>query len=294
MTENRKSFIKATILGLIGGGAASSLYALNKAREDDASDSEFTPDQIYVPLSRTNFMKAVRPERRSGASYSKKQDDRKGSVSKKDLSGMTASDISRMKKELLKKNAGSDDRGKCSSVANFTGCSSSTRPVRNVSGVGSTYLRDRKGRFTSSSDLDKSAGMMDDARGVIADNIGAVGGFAAGLVLMKKVTDRILVNKKKRQVETSRKRYADALASEVNDVDTPYYRKSASSRGLPGEALGVVGLTGLATAGVAGLIMYRIMENRRKDEERMKDKDLSKYPPEKTIKFRFPDVSASN
>jgi hypothetical protein len=109
-------------------------------------------------------------------------------------------------------------------------------------------------------------------------------------VLTKVISDRIQINKKKRAVEESRRRYADALSREANDEDLPYYSKTASDRSFVGSTLGTIGLAGIAATGIAGLVMYRIMENRRIAEEKAKDKDLAKYPTDKSIRFRFPQV----
>ena len=102
-----------------------------------------------------------------------------------------------------------------------------------------------------------------------------------------------LLNKKKKQVEKARARYADAIANEVNDEDTPYYKK-ASDDSLLGSTIGLLGLAGLMTGSAAGVVMYRIMENRRKAAEKEKDRDLYRYPTDKAIKFKFPAYKTAN
>lgn len=348
MTKNTKSLLKHTILGLLAGGSASALYIMNKLKKENEEDAEFRKDEINVPLSRRNFLSAVRPETLSGSA--RKPAAKPGTPSleqQADAGSMSPRDLSSLKKELLRKNAS----GRCSEVKSVDGSASSEFPVRNITGAGSTFRRDKKGRFSSEEKLGKKAGISEDASAVMADNIGMLGGATAGVVLTKLIADKIMINKRKRQVAESRRRYVDALAKEVNDIDLPYYNKTASSnrgvsaairlvmnkiaekraearlvngtrtgvfdeikddikglnavqeamnldnekaasdndRGLVGSALGLARLAGLGMAGAAGLVMYRIMENRRKAEEAAKDKDLQKYPSEKSIRFSFPE-----
>lgn len=293
MTDDTKSFIKHTIMGLLGGGAMSALYAMHSAKKDSAKDPEFRPDEIVVPLSRKNFLKAVRPERLGGVTASSAAAPKKKSAPKvtdQDAATMSPRDMAALKKELLRKKG---ECGHCGKVSEVEHPTSGETTVRNVAGAGSTFLRDSKGRFLPDSGTHKSAGVFSDAYDTLVDNIGLVGGLTSGIVLTKVISDRIQINKKKRQVEQSRRRYADALSREVNDEDLPYYSKTAADRSMAGSLMGNVALLGLATTGVSGLVMYRIMENRREREEKAKDKDMSKYPPDKSIRFRFPQVPGS-
>lgn len=283
MTDSTKSLLKSTILGLLGGGAVSALYAINNSKKEQAAESEFKENEITVPLSRRNFLKAVRPERFNPKATAKPKSDTEPKVQIPDTSTMTPKDLASLKKALLRKKASS----KCSSkIKEVTSPSSHETPVRNIAGAGSTFLRDEKGRFKA--DLDKKAGILDDASGTISDSVGMIGGLTAGLALTKMISDRIQINKKKKQVEAARKRYVDSLTKEVNDEDLPYYNKAAEDRGIVGSTLGLLGLAGLTAGTAAGVVMYRIMENRRKEAEKEKDKDLVKYPQEKAINFRFP------
>ena len=298
MTDRTKSFLKHTILGLIGGGAVSALYSMNSRKDNSKSDQEFARNEIVVPLSKRNFLKAVRSKDKSAP-----KEDVQDLVPAEDVGSMSPKDLAALKKALLRKSAEECQSGKVKKVVTTT---SATVPVRRVPGAGSTYPRDKKGRFVAENEhtYKKTAGVgsflrnvipgvdstLSDAGEVIMDNAGMIGGLTTGLVAMKLVSDRIMINKKKRQVEEARKRYVDALDREVNDEDLPYYRKSADDHGIVGSALGYLGLAGIAASTTAGIVMYRIMENRRKENERAKDKDLNKYPAEKTIRFRFPDI----
>jgi hypothetical protein len=289
MTDTTKSFLKRTILGLVGGGAVSALYAMHSSKKDKESDPESVKDEIVVPLSRRNFLKAVRPERLSGKAMDRKMEEHVPVMSDEDIAGMSPRDLASLKKALIRKKAECSKGDKCGKVSKVVTTSSGTAPVRHVAGAGSTFRRDEKGRFASDGSC-KSAGFLDDAGEVMANNLGLIGGTAAGMVAMKMVSDRILINRRKRQVENARKMYADAIANEVNDEDAPYYRKTAGDHGMFGSTLGYLGLAGLTAGTAAAAVMYRIMENRRKEEEKAKDKDLSKYPVEKSIRFRFPDA----
>jgi hypothetical protein len=300
MTENTKSLLKSTILGLLGGGAVSALYSLNSQKNESSSDPEFVQDEIKVPLSRRNFLKAVRPERILGSTRLKKITSEDQNIQIPDTSTMSPKDLAALKKSLLKKKADSCGSSK---IKNVTSPSSHESAVRNIAGAGSTFLRDKKGRFKSEDNIGKEAGIisgtfnkltggsLDDAGATFNDSLGLIGGTAAGLALTKMISDRIMINKKKKQVEEARRIYVDKLSKEVNDEDLPYYNKTAEDRGLVGSTLGLLGLTGLGIGTTAGIVMYRIMENRRKAIEKEKDKDLSKYPTEKTINFMFPKDS---
>lgn len=288
MTENTKSLIKSTILGLLGGSTATMLYALKNRKNELSSDSEFKNNEITVPLSRRQFLKAVRPERLGGAPKIDKKETKDSVEVPKNLGALSPKDMAALKKSLLRKGA-SDSCGSCGSkCSKVTTTETKETPVRRIAGAGSTYPRDKKGRFASEPVVTKKAGILDEAGSAIAENVGFVGGTIGGMAAVKMITDRILLNKKKRQVEAARKLYADAVAKEVNDDDLPYYSKSASDKSYIGQTLGLLGFAGLTTGTAAAAVMYRIMENRRKEAEKAKDKDLAKYPLEKTIKFRFP------
>lgn len=288
MTSDTKSMLKSTILGLLGGSAISALYSLNSHNKERKLDSEFTENEINVPLSRKNFLKAVRASRFSKNKEPKIDDIAPVlAVNDSDISSMSPKDLASLKKSLLRKRANCDKSVKVKNIEKPTSFESK---IRNIVGAGSTYMRDKKsGRFVSpDDDLSKRAGVFNDAAGTLKDSVGSIGGLVAGLAITKMISDKILINKKKKQVDKARKRYVDALTNEVNDDDLPYYSKTASDRGTVGSVLGLLGLAGLATGTAAGVVMYRIMENRRKEMEKEKDKDLAKYPLDKSINFRFP------
>lgn len=280
--------LKSTILGLLGGSAISALYSLNSHKKEQKLDSEFTENEINVPLSRRNFLKAVRASRFTKNKEPKVEEVAPVlAVSDSDVSSMSPKDLASLKKSLLRKRASCDKNIK---VKNIESPTSSESKLRNITGAGSTFRRDKKnGRFVSpDDDMSKKAGVLNDAAGTFKDSAGSIGGLIAGLAITKMVSDKILINKKRKQVDKARKKYVDALTNEVNDVDFPYYNKTASDRGTIGSALGLLGLAGVATGTAAGVVMYRIMENRRKEMEKEKDKDLAKYPVDKSIHFRFP------
>lgn len=278
MTENKKSFIKSTILGLLGGGALSSLYAANAIKNskklDDSEDNSIT-----VPLSRKHYMKAV--------GLGKKEDKKESRISDEDIAMMAPQDLAALKKTMLRKNAGSNAPVE---IKDHTGPVSSVSGFRKSSGKVAAQIRDEKGRFSTEVKLDKKAGSLDEAKGLIGEAAGFTGGVLAGSAVIKMLTDRILINKKKRQVEESRRAYVDMLNREISDVDEPYYTKRAGDSSLTGKVLGIAGITGISTAGIAGMVMYKIMENRRKQLEDSADSDIAKYPADKTIKFKFAEA----
>ena len=152
-------------------------------------------------------------------------------------------------------------------------------------------LRNPKGRFSTEEGLGKAAGIFDkidyNTRGVIRDGLGFAGGTVAGLAVVKAVSDRIAINRKRIQVEKARRRYANMISKEVGDEDLPFYTKTAQDRGVIPSVLGLAGLTGAGAATLSGLLMYKIIENRRKASERAADKDNQKFPEHKSIKFTF-------
>lgn len=289
MDANTKSLLKHTLMGLIGGGALSSLYALKRNEEDMATNNDM-PEDIVVPLSRKNYLKAVR-----GTESKKPEDEGKNEVEITDA--MTPADIAALKRSLLKKRAesksDSGEKEKPESVKKEEGPETDTVSIRKTDGD-ELQPRDADGRFAckepKDENLSKEAGVTSDIKGTIGDYVGAAGGFLAGMAAVKALSDRIMVNRKKRQVENARRTYANMLVNEVNDNDLPYYgTKAASDRGTIGTTLGLAGLAGLATSTIAGMITYKIIENRRKAAEKEADKDMSRYPIEKSIKFRFAD-----
>lgn len=276
MDTDTKSLIKKTILGLIGGGAISAIASVAANKDKKPDDSEFGENEIVVPLSRRNFMRAVR---------GKSTQQNAESTEKIDTDSMTPAELEAMKRAILRKRASSVSKVKTVNVP-----VTETSTVRNIKGVASTFARDKNGRFSA----EKTAGVANDAASTLKENLGMAGGFFTGVVAAKLISDKIIINRKRRQVENSRRKYIDMLSKEVNDEDTPYYSKSASDKGILGQSLGWLGTAGLTTGTIAGVIMYRIMENRRIAMEKDKDKDMAKYPSDKVIKFKFPKEDGSD
>ncbi len=297
MDADKKSFIKSTIMGILGGGSAAAIYALNKAREDEKEDKEYREgvgkNHIIVPLSKKRFMTAVRSKNKSkdNSEYSSNNDAEKVDKSEPiDVSMMSPRDIALLKKTILNK------RGSCKSVAP-TEIKEKTSPVSMTSGIrknskkSDALIRDKKGRFASAESLGKQAGVIDDANGIAADFAGFVGGATLGSLSLKMLVDKILVNRKKRQVAYAKRTYANMINKEVNDEDEPYYtsrtKSAADHRSFLGEALGLAGVAGVATTGLTAMVVYKVLENRRKEAERKADEDVSKYPIDKSIQFKF-------
>lgn len=273
MTKNTKSLIKSTILGLLSGGTVGTLYAVS-ALKDKKEKPEFTDNEIVVPLSKKQYAKVLRNKSpKKEVSEAKFKDLDPSSLSKKDLDSL--------KRDLLRK------RATCDTVARTVSPSSIDLPINYKEDTSST-LRDLKGRFSSIRALDKKAGISEDAKGVILDTAGILGGTAVGIAASKMISDKIILKRKEKEVRRARAKYIASLNAEVNDTDTPYY-KSASDRGTIGSTIGVLAATGMLSSLAAGKIVYTIMENRRKQHEKFKDKDLKTYPHEKTINFKLVD-----
>ena len=289
MTDVTKSLIKSTILGLLGGGAISAMYSAKDNSKESPSDTR--SNEINVPLSRRQFMKAVRPR---SSKDSKSEERPSKEEPQKDLSKMTPQEIAAYKKALLRSKTASDASCKGGNTC-ITVPMLEEKPIRRIAGAGSTYPRDDKGRFVAEDSVEKKAlfdGVISDAAATALGGAGFIGGGIAGMAAIKLISDRIRINKRKKQVEAARQRYADALAAEVNDEDLPYYSKTAEDkRGLPGSILGLLGLAGVTAGTAAGVVAYRIMENRRKAAEKAKDKDLANYPLDKSVRFSFPKVA---
>ena len=278
MDRNQKSLLKNTLLGLLGGGAVSALYAAYKDEESKKEEQKYQEgvgkNQIVVPLSRKHFMKAL--------SAGKPEKKETKETPKKDVSTLNPLELAALKRSILRNKTAEAPI----SIKNRTTSSSSLSKLRkNTSNV---QLKDSKGKFTTDASLGKQAeGLWDDTKGTIADGLGATVGMTTGILAVKALSERIAINRKKKQIEQAKRNYANMINKEVNDDDEPYYNKSANDRGILGRAAGIAGLTGIATAGLSGLLIYKIMENRRKASESAADKDTTKFPAGKTIKFKF-------
>lgn len=283
MNSETKSLLKHTLLGLLGGGAITALYEARNAKEDLETEKKYREgigkNQITIPLSRKNYLKAV------GLG---KDEQQKKQESKKDVSALSPQELAMLKRTLLRNKtaaAPTEIKEKTTSVSTLSG-------LRKNSPKKQVQLRNPQGKFAAESTLGKQAFFGEigsDAKATIHNGLGFIGGATAGMAIVKAVADRIAINRKKEQVAKSRRAYANMINREVNDEDEPFYRKSAAApdMSVSGRMLGLAGLMGIGTAGLSGLLIYKIMENRRKAQEQAADKDNSKFPSEKTLKFRF-------
>lgn len=298
MDTNTKSLLKHTILGLVSGGALSALYANNRRKSEEAEEAAYQDgvgkNQITVPLSRKHYLKAV---------GLKKDEAPKKKPTEAVTQGLQPMDIAALKRAILKARA--EKTAACCKTPKKATCCKAEAPqsikekttsVSTLSGFRgkskTAQLRNPKGRFSTEEGLGKAAGIFDkidyNTRGVIRDGLGFAGGTVAGLAVVKAVSDRIAINRKRSQVEKAKRRYANMISKEVGDEDLPFYvSKTAQDRGVLPSVLGLAGLTGAGAATLSGLLMYKIIENRRKASERAADKDNQKFPEHKSIKFTF-------
>lgn len=282
MRENTKSLIKHTILGLLAGGGATALY-MNSVNKKKPVDQEFSENEIVVPLSKRHFMKSVRKPAPNKAPGKDKETSKKEEAVK-DISNLSPRDMAALKKSILNKKAS----------LKMTGPESREMSIHNISGTNTPVARDDKGRFCSTNKTQKSAGSISDGLGVVQDKLGFLGGIFLGASAMKLIGERVLINRKQQEVEQARRKYTELINKEVNDVDVPYYRKTAADRGVIGSSLGFLALTGVLTGTATGMLIYKIMERRRKEAEKERDKDLKKYPRDKAITFKFTDAPNSS
>lgn len=281
MDSNTKSLLKHTILGLLGGGAVSALYAAHTDAENKKEEQKYQEgvgkNQIVVPLSHKHFLKALG----KGKTETKKETP-KQETPKQDVSALNPMELAALKRAILRNKTA---EAPTTIKGQTTSTSSLSKLRKNTSNV---QLKDSKGKFATAASLDKQAGsFFKDIKGTMADGLGLTVGSTVGILTVKAVADRLAINRKKKQVEKAKRMYANMINNEVNDDDEPYYVKSSQDRGLLGTTAGIAGLTGIATAGLSGLLIYKIMENRRKASEAAADKDSTKYPAGKTIKFQF-------
>ena len=278
MNKDTKSLIKHTLLGLLGGGAISALYAASEDAEDKKEEQKYQEgvgkNQIVVPLSRKHYLKALGTQ---------SQTPRKKEEPKRNVGTLGPMELAALKRSILREKAAEAPV----SIKSKTSPSSSLSKLRK--NTSSMQLKGKDGKFASSSDFGKQAsdGFLSGTAGTIADGLGTAVGMTTGLLAVKALANKIAINRKKRQIEKARREYANLINKEVNDDDEPYYSKSAQDRSLMSQATGILGLTGIATASLSGLLIYKIMENRRKAAESAADKDTARFPTGKTIKFKF-------
>lgn len=276
MDSNTKSLLKHTLLGLLGGGAVSALYAAHTDAENKKEEQKYQEgvgkNQIVVPLSRKHFMKALG----KGKTETTKE------APKQDVSTLNPMELAALKRAILRNKTA---EAPTTIKGQTTSTSSLSKLRKNTSNV---QLKDSKGKFATAASLDKQAsGFWKGTKGTIADGLGMAVGTTTGILAVKAISERIAINRKKKQVEQAKRTYANMINKEVNDEDEPYYSKAAQDRSIPSQVAGITALTGVATAGLSGLLIYKIMENRRKASEAAADKDSTKYPAGKTIKFKF-------
>lgn len=297
---------------LTGGALMALLTSLRKKNEDkDETDSH----SIYVPLSYRDLTRPVRESKeKRNKGESKKESpkllpapaavdavlDIPGVNSIEDLSDK---DVANLKRQLLK---GASD---CASKTNCAASKeeskennlkqeaevSSCNEVKHVNapvfeeaviGHKGEQPRDENGRFTEAPLKEAEFTPIDDAARVVGYmGLGALG-LTGGAYLTKKLIDKIQLNREQERVERARRRYVDAMAKEMNDVDTPYYNAVSEKKAGANENVGIIGQglgfyvgTGILSAATAGAIAYKILSNRIEQENREIYKQLGSKTP---------------
>lgn len=168
-----------------------------------------------------------------------------------------------------------------------------------VIGQNGAQPRDSSGRFTSNPLSEKKAqdqsswwdtfwgSPIDDSTRVANYMIMGSLGLVGGAYVTKKILDKIQLSREEVRLENARRRYADAVTKELNDVDTPYYTSLKGTRrqkqlkaaeaiktagkneptGLVGQGLGFLLGAGALGAGTAALLAYKILQNRCDEQE---------------------------
>jgi hypothetical protein len=169
-----------------------------------------------------------------------------------------------------------------------------------VIGQNGAQPRDSSGRFTPNPFSEKKAqaqsrGWWDTFWGSPADDSTRVAnymimgslGLVGGAYITKKIFDKIQLSREETRLERARRRYADAVTKELNDVDIPYYTSLKVTRrpkqlkaaetiktageneptGLIGQGLGILLGAGALGAGTAALLAYKILQNRYDEQD---------------------------
>lgn len=316
MTVADKMRLKILAGTTLAGGALMAL--LTSLRKKDEDKDETDSHSIYVPLSYRDITRPVRESKEKRSKGESKKEapkllpspasvdtalDMAGVNSVEDLSDK---DIASLKRQLLK---GASD---CASKTDNQECdttkaeskennlkqeaeASSCNEVKHVNapvfeeaviGHKGEQPRDEKGRFTEAPLKEAEFTPFDDAARVVGYmGLGALG-LTGGAYLTKKLIDKIQLNREQERVERARRRYVDAMAQEMNDVDTPYYNalseKTAGANedvGLIGQGLGFYVGAGILSAAAAGTIAYKILSNRIEQENRDIYKQLGAKTP---------------
>ena len=160
--------------------------------------------------------------------------------------------------------------------------------------------RNSSGRFTSNPFSEKKAqdqsrgwwstfwgSPIDDSTRVANYMVTGALGLVSGAYITKKIIDKIQLSREEARLERAKRRYADAVTKELNDVDTPYYTSLKNTRGTRqlkvaeaikaaddnaptgfiGQGLGFLLGAGMLGAGTCALITYKILQNRHEDQE---------------------------
>lgn len=281
MTNNEKKVLKNIILGLLGGSAVASLYSMYQARkltnDADGESSENKKNKITVPLSKEHFMKSVG----KGADKDQRLIGNKEVLALPDYSSMTPADLAAYKRQLLKGASASKKENNQVKV-NKTKPVTLTSDVKVNSGKVKASFRGDHGHFASAKSLSKEAQMSNsDAR--YWSDLGLVGGALTGVMLTKKIMDRIMINKAERRVEDSKKEYARMVNRNIDK----YAQAEDTPESFLEKYIGRGRAIGLGTSILTGLVAYQLMENRRKAKMKESNKDDSRYPAEKTINFKM-------
>ena len=160
--------------------------------------------------------------------------------------------------------------------------------------------RNSSGRFTSNPFSEKKAqdqsrgwwstfwgSPIDDSTRVANYMVTGALGLVGGAYITKKIIDKIQLSREEERLERAKRRYADAVTKELNDVDIPYYTSLKNTRGTRqlkaaeaikaaddnapigfiGQGLGFLLGAGMLGAGASALITYKILQNRHEDQE---------------------------
>ena len=315
MTVADKMRLKILAGTTLAGGALMAL--LTSLRKKDEDKDETDSHSIYVPLSYRDITRPVRESKEKRSKGESKKEapkllpapssvdaalDMTGVNSVEDLSDK---DIASLKRQLLKGASDCASKTECKAsnskeeskennlkqeaeVSSCNGVKHVNAPVFEEAVIGhkGEQPRDEKGRFTEAPLKEAEFTPIDDATRVVGYmGLGALG-LTGGAYLTKKLIDKIQLNREQERVERARRRYVDAMAKEMNDVDTPYYNALSEKKaganddvGLIGQGLGFYVGAGILSAATAGTIAYKILSNRIEQENRNIYKQLGAKTP---------------
>ncbi len=304
----RSSAVSTLVKSMLAGGALASAYMAYKNYKDIKDEKKSHKGDIEVPLSRREFLSVVRngasAKEEPKAEKVEKVEQSKPStpVEKMDVGRMTPAELAAIKRKLLRKAAEVRNRpGLPTKVktldSNGVVYSHPTSTMARVS-------RDASGRFapslasdfgaTTLQGISKKAQVFDTAGNIIAASIGV----PAGILLAQRLVGKMIVNRRKADLVESKRKYVEELSKEVNDSRKGEFKyashasqKLRKSAGAIKDVLVGAGGFGIAlpalVAGISGILTYRVMENRRIKNEKESDKDLTNFPEEKHVKYKF-------